>query len=82
MSWCERSSKGRADDSKPGTRVDGYSPHEQKKQDLEVSKKEGLDHVKEAKIKQGRMQGGGLTRNRRCYVYTPVHVYLIYVICE
>ncbi len=26
-------------DSKPGTRVDWYSHHEQKKQDLQVSKK-------------------------------------------
>jgi hypothetical protein len=29
--WGRRSSKGRTVDSKPGTRVDGYLHHEQKK---------------------------------------------------
>jgi hypothetical protein len=36
--WGGLISKGRTVDSQPGTRVDGYSHHEQKKRDLQVSK--------------------------------------------
>jgi hypothetical protein len=35
------SSKGRAVDNQPGTRVDGYSHHNHKKRDLQVSKGDG-----------------------------------------
>ncbi len=38
--------KGRTVDNKPGTRVDGFSHHEQKKLVLQVSTKEGLIYIK------------------------------------
>jgi hypothetical protein len=37
--WGVWSSKGRTVDSKPGTRVDGYSHHEQEKLVLQLSKR-------------------------------------------
>ncbi len=50
--WGVWNSKGRTVDSKPGTKVDGYSRHKQKKLVLQVSKKEGLGHVKGGRIKE------------------------------
>jgi hypothetical protein len=41
MGWVKQQGE-----NKPGTRVDGYSRHEDKKQDLQVSKKGGLVHAK------------------------------------
>jgi hypothetical protein len=38
--------------------------------------------MQRGKMKQRRKQGGGLTENRQCYMYTSVHIYLTYVICE
>jgi hypothetical protein len=38
--WGGLGSKGRTDDSQPGTRVDEYLHHKQQKRDLQVSKQE------------------------------------------
>ncbi len=73
------SSKGRTVDSKPGTRVDGYSHHEQEKLVLQVSKKEGL-----ASRKRNGIIGRGKQRER--LTQSCIHEYLfcvsLCVICE
>ncbi len=45
-------------DSKPGTRVDGYLHHEQKKLVLQVSKKRGEAILKGAELRQVRLAKG------------------------
>jgi hypothetical protein len=59
--------------------MDGYSCHEQKKQDLQASKTEGLVHAKGARLIRDGSKGGVLTGNRHRYVYTSVHKYLSHI---
>ncbi len=62
-------------DSKPGTRVDGYSQHEQEKLVLQVSKKEGDWDNGEREAKGGVNMK--LLHTCTFYIDMPLHV-----ICE
>jgi hypothetical protein len=71
--WGGLSSKGRTVDSQPGTRVDGYSHHEQKKRDLQVSKQG--DRL----CKGNLMKQKGDKRwadKEKCY-YKYLHMYIV-----
>ncbi len=54
----------------------GYSHHEQKKQDLQVSQKRGKSY-QGGKQRQEQRAGGWLIKNHCCYIHVPVHMHAI-----
>ncbi len=55
--------------------MDGYSHHEQKKQDLQVSKKEGLGQARGEELSKDRGKGWVDKRKNIISVYMHAYIY-------